>query len=260
MKYQIETISASKLGTYNGAFGCPKKFWFRYVLGLQSKWKGTSLAIGIGVGRALQVSGVGSAGASLAKWFGTWESYCHEVWQDIHPDDKLGREKMVDKGKDMLRAFYTSGIRSIGGIPECEVRRVFRCPDTGEELAEYVGFLDWYDPVLHRITELKTVAAHKSHDTWLLQLSLYQWATEEEDRESAKISLVQINRAKTPRVKSEEVHLSDNQNLWIKRCVSKTIASIRDQHFYERPSFACKSCDFREACIDGNYSNLIERS
>ena len=256
-EYEPEYISVSRINAYSGSFGCPKRYFFSYVLGLRSRWTGASLAIGSGIGRALQSIKAINAGDPLAVWMGEWEDYCHKTWDGIDPD--VDREAMVSKGADMLRALYTAGVHNVTGIPECEiVDAVIHCPDTGEELPPLVGYMDWYCPITHRVTELKTGRSIANWENHLVQLAVYRWAATKPEAPPS-VELIQVNKSKAPKVERQVVTITDNQEKWVMGAIAKTVRAIRAGHFPERPSYACRSCEFRGACQEGDFSGLVEK-
>ena len=262
-QYEPDHISASRLSTYGGGFGCPRKYMFRYVMNLQSRWTTSSLAIGIGIGNALRCPMMNGTTRTLADMIRSWDEYMNETWDDIDPEVE-DRSAMVSKGKDMLRALSLAGVTTIQGLPEHRIEvDDMKCPETGETLPPLLAFLDFYDPVTHRVTEFKTGASLRQPSTHLLQLALYRFAatrhTEDGTPVPPQMRLIQVNRAKTPRVRSEDVLIPENMQDWIIRSAASMVRAIRAGHFPARPSFACSSCSYRRACQEKDYSGLIER-
>ena len=255
-------ISVSQINNYSGGYGCPARYFFGYVLRLRSRFVGSSLAIGSGLGRAIQTPLPKGCTDSLPVWFDAWEDYVHSVWDELDPD--VDRDAMLSKGKDMLRALAKVGVR-VSGIPEFEVKgAILNCPDTGEELPPLIAYLDWYDPICHHIVEFKTSASIKRWSTHLVQLAVYRYVTTKigpsGERIPPTVELLQVNRGKSPRVHSETIFgLNDKKENWVLRSVAQTVRAIRAGHFPTRPSYACNSCDFRAACQDDDFSGLQEK-
>lgn len=239
-------ISVSQINTYSSGFGCPAKYRFKYVMELERITVSSALTIGLGVGRSVH-------GATLGEWINKWQAFCTQA-RSLDPE--VDRAAMEAKGIDMLRALWTSGIRTFNGEPEYVISNlVIHDPDSGEPLPPLIAYLDWYDPIRHQVTELKTSSSLKPWNNHIVQLAVYRWATTR-DGVPPHVRLIQINRAKQPKVRAEDILISDRQEAWVLRSISKTVGAIRAGHFPPRPSFMCRSCDFREACQDGDYSKL----
>ena len=253
--YQLDQISFSRIAAYSGGFGCPAKFKFGYVLGLKARMKGTSLSIGWGVGHVIAMPTRGRE--RLTVWRGEWEDYCHKGWDDIDPEQD--REAMLEKGRDMLAQAAIQLPRiSADEMPEYYTERTICDPDTGEELPPFVGYLDWYTPKTRVITELKTSSRLSPPNNHLMQLALYSHVMSEPDT-PVSLTLIQISRAKVPKIRIDDVTITSNQERWILRSVADTVHAINANIFPARPSFMCNSCEFRAACQDGDFSGLVEK-
>ena len=254
-------ISVSQIQYFSGAFGCPAKYYYKYVLGLRATARGASLVIGTGIGKALQAAPPDGSPRTVQMMLNTWDDYAASVWDSIY----LGadRPKMLQKGRDMIKALGAAGLTNVQGVPEYKIDGVVLYnPTTGEALPPLVAFLDWYDPVCSRVTELKTSSSIRGPETYMVQLAVYRYITTREDddgtRTPPEVRLIQVNRAKSPRVKIQTVTISDAQEDWVLRGISETVNAIRAGHFPTRPSYACKVCDYRKACQDRNFAGLVK--
>jgi len=256
---ELPHTSASQIKTF---VRCPAAYRFRYLLRLRAPYQSEALTIGIGIGNAIRATVPPGSPNRRAIWLNSWRDYVRRAWEWIDPE--ADKDAMIDKGVTMIEALADSSLGAYLGEPEYKIEGVeLFDPDTGEELPPLLGYLDFYDPLLNRVTEFKTGRGILKWDQHLIQLALYRHgATRINDDGTAdppKMRLIQVSKAKAPRVMIEDCVITDNQQRWVMAIVAQTVASIKSDHLPPRPSYACANCDFRRACQDRDFSGLEEK-
>jgi len=256
---KIDHISASQIKTY---IRCPAAYRFSYGMGLRADTINKNMAIGIGVGKALAEDWQGKPMAqALDLWSDTWRDYMGQAWDLIDPDED--RAAIVDKGVDMLTALAASDLPAHLGMPEYFVKTTLADPDTGEALPELYAYFDFYDPLANSIYELKTSRGIGKWDAHLVQLALYEAAatqsTEDGPAEPPSVSLIQVSRAKKPRVQVDPCEITHQQSQWVLRSTAQIVRAIEADQTPALPSFMCAGCEFKRACQSRDFTGLVEK-
>lgn len=244
-------ISASSLKLY---LGCSLKFYFKKILKLEEP---TSPAFHLG--KAVHA---GLQAFHLGRWHGkshdevtVLEAYNKAFVEQEQSDPveyKSGeREKLLEKGENMLKAYLESDHAKMPDIPlGVEVK-------LEEEFAELPSPLLGYVDLVRAGNvpcDFKTCAATPNVELEAfnheLQLTGYQLLIEEATGEKVEgRELVFLVKTKVPKIivhRLPPATEADKARFW--SVAQEAINGIYHERFYPQPGMACSWCSFRKEC------------
>ena len=234
---------------------CPKKYFWRYVLGAEAEHRSPNLVLGSAVHEALASYYSSIRNGKVPVTEGVLQAFSDAF------DDELAKEPAVlldegqtagelkDEGVKLVEAF----LRDVKPPDRVlAVERAFACdvvdPLTGEILEEQlVGYLDAIVEDAGRLVVLEHKTAARAwsadqleHD---LQVSLYQAATGAD-----AVRLQVLTKTKVARLLTHELVRDERQQVEAVEVVCQVLKAIRAAAFWRQRGWACRACEFRARC------------
>lgn len=256
-------ISKSQLQTF---LVCPRKFFYEYVIGQAWEFVPPALPFGRAIHAAGQffyteykrTGGPCDVDRLLEEFATAWAVEGADA--RIAYDKKTTPAGLAELGAAMLRAFH-AGIqpRRIAAV-EYPFQVTLRDPDAGNETldVQLVGRMDLIEedddgrPI---VSELKTKARSMSDGEAENQLDalVYAYALDElgvqTDEEGGTLVRIDVlTKAKAPALQQLFVRKEAGDYRRLQRWVRDILRAIEAEAFYPIVSWACKQCQFRQAC------------
>ena len=241
-------LSVSQVNTY---LMCPRKYKYRYFDKLEPESKSVALAFGSAVHSAISwwqselIEGAEPTNEQACRVFrADWTAQLSAGDVDLggkHPDE------MRAMGETLVRLFVE---RFADDVPETVDERFeveLHDPRTGEALPiPLVGYLDFAS--VGMVGEIKTTARKCSPSQWMLQLAAYSYAVRKVTGRRPAMRVVELIKTKTPKLEVFDLEVAGSQESWFLEVACEVHRSIGTGAFHPSPSWACKGCEYREAC------------
>lgn len=241
-------LSVSQVTTY---LGCPRKYRFRYVDGLEPERKSADLAFGSAVHSAIEwwqserIAGRAPPDEDVLRVFhADWTAQNALGDLDFDGDDPA---EMHALGEAILRLYVEQFANDVPTDVEQRFEVPLRDPRTGDTLPlPLVGFLDFTGEGL--VGEIKTTARKSGAGQWILQLSAYSYAVRELTGVRPRLRVVQLVKTKVPKIEVEDLRLTDRDEAWFVEIAAEVLDAIARGAFFPNPSWMCSRCEHRRAC------------
>jgi hypothetical protein len=234
---------------------CPRRFMFRYVLGLEPEFRSVALVLG---------STVGSA---IGWWFE--EKLARKtptiddallVFEADFEAETLGmpvrwknapREALIEQGRGLVGLY----LREQGGLSVARVEEAFRFdledPETGEVLPR--ALKGYFDLVLEdgTIVELKTSSRRWSDLELTRHLQIGAYVAADHVRSGGDPSRLHVHvlvKTKSPRLEVLTVERTEGQNRWWLMAAMELERAILAGHYPPSPGPLCIECEHGRAC------------
>ena len=243
-------LSASKITSY---LQCPRKYRFRYIDRMPSRWKAAALALGSAVHGALETfheqRAQGRAMSPEAAGALFRIDWAAEGVEAIKFKDGEGPDGLAATGERLVRLYAAEN-------QDVEVRAA----EVAFELllADGVVLRGVFDVLLagDRVREMKTAARDYDEGTLArhVQVSAYAWAYPALFGRPAVIEVVALLKTKVPRIVKHEVTRSSVEQAWFVELAVEVARAINAGAFPPNPSWACADCEYAEACQQSGVS------
>jgi putative RecB family exonuclease len=237
--------SASQLVAYAS---CPRKFFFRYVMGLEPETKSLALAFGSAMHGAIgwwfeeKLAGRSPSLAAAERVFAA-DLAAHASQDDIDRSELVEAE---EDGLALLRVY----LQQYGDLPVARVEQPFEVdladPSTGEVLRPLKGY---FDLVLDSgtVIELKTSSRKWSEPEVQrhLQLGAYSYVAARSCTSPVLLEVhVLVRRKRTPGV---ETYSYARTGWWLPAALAIERA-IQSRLYPPSPGPMCSGCEYAQAC------------
>lgn len=245
-------VSASQIKTY---LMCPKKYQFRYVLGVEPEHVSANLVLGSAVHAAIAqyyLALMDELEPDEAKIYAEFRRSIAKDFAGKTPvllDDGQTRADLTATGETLLRTFLANVERPDRVLAvETAFYADVADPHTGEFLEEQLtGFFDAVVQFGEKtvVLEHKTAARAWSQDQldFDLQVSLYQAVTRTD-----AVRLQVMTKTKVAKFLTYDLCRTERQMTEGVEIVCGVLTAIRAGAFFPNPGWGCDGCEFRKLC------------
>ena len=243
-------ISYTELDTY---LTCPRRYKYRYVLGLEWEQMPAGMAFGRAIGktltayyRSLKEGQILPFEAMLKVFRVTWEAECQSPIITF-PEGETPSQ-LFTQGAAMLEAFYSQA--QPGEV--IEVEYPFEAPlDDDTTLIGVIDLIEADEEGSFIIVEIKTSKRKPTEEKLVfdLQGAIYSFALKGvTDMKEVLIRYDYLLRQKKAAYEQFFVTKGALEHDRMKTQIKEVLQAINNRSFYPRYGWHCKECSFRLAC------------
>jgi len=245
---------------------CPRKYSYRYVLGVEPEFRSIQLILGSAMHSAIgwwfeerlqgHTPDISDAEKVLAADLQAGATGVPVRWKTTTP------EALEIEAKKLLRVY----LQDKGDLPVTAVEVPFQVdivdPATGELLPRPMK--GYFDLVLEdgRVVELKTSSRGWSERELErhLQVGAYSYARNTLEGGPSKVKVhVLVKLKREPRLEIHVVERGENDTRWWAAAAAEIERAISAGLFPPSPSPLCHECEYSRACLDGDIAPSSER-
>lgn len=244
-------LSASQISTY---LACPRKWRFRYDLGLPVEHRPAALSLGRAVHSAIEalhlarLDGEAIEATKLVQLFrADWQAEL-DTGLSFKSDESAGMLRWQGENLVAEYARWLGDRKVVAAEQPFEVDLID--PETGEVSGERLR--GYFDVILEGdvIGEVKTAARRFDEGTLSrkLQFSAYAYAWRELRHRDPTVLVVSLLKQKRPEVTEAVARRTREDDAFFVQLALEVADAIDQRAFPANPSFLCGDCEYAKAC------------